>query len=99
MYSINAITIDHISGLSPEQLSELLHILLRIEAEKNSLNNPKILVPQKITVADGGEDGRIEWEGDPSETDWLKNKLTIFQSKATNLDPVFLPRRERFINR
>jgi len=87
MYSINEITIDHIGQLSPEQLSELLHILLKTEAKKNSLENWEILVPQKITVADGGEDGRIKWTGNPASTQWLKNKLTIFQNKATALIP------------
>lgn len=87
MYSINEVTIDHINHLSAEQLSELLHNLLRIEAEKNSLDGWSILVPQKITVADGGEDGRIEWTGNPKETKWLKNKLSIFQNKAANLTP------------
>ena len=87
MYSINEITIDHINNLSAEQLSELLHNLLRIEAEKNHLGGWNILVPQKITVADGGEDGRIEWDGTPATTKWLKNKLIIFQNKATNLTP------------
>lgn len=85
MYSINEVTIDHIDHLSADELSELLHNLLRIEAEKNSLDGWSILVPQKITVADGGEDGRIEWTGNPQETKWLKNKLSIFQNKATNL--------------
>lgn len=88
MYSINEINIDHIAQLSPEQLSQLLHILLKIEAEKNSLDNWEILVPQKITVADGGEDGRITWNGIPATTNWLKNKLTIFQNKATDLPPL-----------
>lgn len=48
--------------------------------------NWQILVPQKITVADGGADGKISWSiGQPSKTDWLKNNLTIFQCKATDL--------------
>src|SRR5688500_6816853 len=87
MYSINKIRIDDIGQLSPEQLSELLHILLKTEAEKKLLENWEILVPEKINVADGGEDGRIEWTGNPANTQWLKNRLTIFQNKATALNP------------
>jgi hypothetical protein len=44
MYSINEITIQQISNLSAEQLSELLHNLLRIEAEKNSLGGCTLFV-------------------------------------------------------
>lgn len=100
MHSINEITIDHIAQLSPDGLSQLLHILLKTEAEKNALPNWEILVPLKINVADGGEDGRITWNGTPNTTKWLKNKLTIFQSKATDLNPgacyeeILLPKKE-----
>lgn len=87
MYPINEITIDHIKHLSDVQFSQLLHKLLQIEAAKNSLKDWEVIVPQKITVADGGEDGRIEWKGNPPTTRWLKNKLSIFQCKATELPP------------
>jgi len=42
-------------------------------------------VPLQITVADGGEDGRISWEGVLESTDYLPSRFCIFQSKATNL--------------
>ncbi len=88
MYSINEVNIDHINRLNDIQLSKLLHCLLNNEAEKNSLESYKICVPLKITVADGGEDGRIEWVGHPkATTKWLKNKTCLFQNKATDLPP------------
>ncbi len=86
MFSINEITISHINKLEADELTQLLNNLLRIEAEKASLPDWNVFVPQKITSADGGEDGRIEWSSNKT-TDWLKNNLTIFQNKATNLIP------------
>lgn len=87
MYSMNEINIEHIKRLSDIELSKLLHTLLRSESSQKSLGGCNITVPLKITVADGGEDGRIQWTGSPAKTNWLKNKLTIFQNKATNLIP------------
>lgn len=87
MSSINEVSILDIGRLSADQLTTLLHKLLHIEASKNSLDRPEISVPEKITVADGGEDGRIRWTGYPSETQHLKNRFTIFQNKATDLSP------------
>lgn len=87
MYSMNEINVEHIKRLSDIELSKLLHTLLRIESSQKSLVGCSITVPLKITVADGGEDGRIQWTGTPVKTDWLNNKLTIFQNKATNLIP------------
>ena len=40
-----------------------------------------------IYVADGGEDGRIEWTGGPESTPFLPSRLVQFQNKATKLEP------------
>ena len=40
-----------------------------------------------ITVADGGEDGRIKWEGGPDNTDFLPTRFCQFQNKATEMGP------------
>jgi hypothetical protein len=42
-------------------------------------------VPLQITIADDGEDGRVEWDGGASETAYLPARYTAFQSKAQNL--------------
>lgn len=42
-------------------------------------------VPLQITVADGGEDGRVEWSGGIDETDYFPARFCVFQSKAQNL--------------
>ncbi|MFP2903499.1 hypothetical protein ACLESD_00165 [Pyxidicoccus sp. 3LFB2] len=42
-------------------------------------------VPLQITVADGGEDGRVKWEGGADSTDYFPARFCVFQSKAQNL--------------
>lgn len=44
-----------------------------------------ISVPLQITVADGGEDGRITWEGGKESTDYLPGRINVFQSKTTKM--------------
>jgi hypothetical protein len=87
MYSMNEIDIKHINHLSDIQLSNLLHTLIQLEAEKNNLQEWDGIVPFNITTGDAGSDGRIEWNGIPAQTHWLKNNFTIFQNKATDLFP------------
>lgn len=87
MYSLNKIDIKHINNLSDIQLSQLLHILIRLEAEKYNLQEWDESVPFNITTGDAGSDGRIQWNGIPATTRWLKNPFTIFQIKATDLTP------------
>lgn len=86
-FCMNEVTIDHINHLTDIQLSKLLHSLIRLEAEKNNLQEWDGIVPLNITTTDAGSDGRIKWNGVPAETHWLKNKFTIFQNKATDLFP------------
>ncbi len=84
---MNEIDIEHINRLTDIQLSKLLHTLIKLEAEKNNLQDWDGIVPFNITTADAGSDGRIQWNGTPPTTKWLKNKFTIFQNKATDLFP------------
>ena len=44
-------------------------------------------VPAQITIADGGEDGRVEWSGAPNQTDWLPSRYSVFQSKRGATSP------------
>jgi len=85
--SINQIDIKHITNLADIELSKLLHALLKLEAEKFNLQGWDAFVPFNITTGDAGSDGRIKWNGTPSETKWIKNKFTVFQNKATTLSP------------
>lgn len=84
---MNEITIENINNLSDIQLSQLLHKLIGLEAVKYKFEDWDRSVPFNITTADAGSDGRIQWNGNPSSSKWIKNCFTIFQNKATNLFP------------
>ena len=79
------VTSEDIKRLNPQQLVELLRILLHCEAKVHGMHGSSISVPLNINVPDGGEDGR--WKGDIGPTDYVPNKFTIFQSKAQELSP------------
>ncbi|HEX2787561.1 MAG TPA: hypothetical protein VHP32_06610 [Ignavibacteria bacterium] len=86
------ITFKHIEGLNPFQFVSLLKLLLKLEAIKSEIPLSAVTVPLNLTVADGGEDARIEWE-ETDKNEWYKNSnyinspLTIFQSKASPMSP------------
>jgi hypothetical protein len=84
---MNEITLEQINHLSDIQLSQLLHKVIGLEAVKYKLEDWDRSVPFNITTADAGSDGRIQWNGTPASSKWIKNSFTIFQNKATNLFP------------
>lgn len=81
---INQISIEHVERLKDIQLTQLLHSLIQVEINKFNLNGAAF-VPLNITTGDGGEDGRVEWINGPEETRWFKNRLCLFQCKATKM--------------
>jgi hypothetical protein len=91
-------TCKDIEHLEPQDVTELLERLLYLEAEKLALPKRRISVSLNISVSDGGEDGRVEWEGGPSpeESKWFPRRLTLFQVKAKSSSrPKMRVRRER----
>ena len=76
-----------INFLSDTQLTQLLIELLHSEAHKFGIAQSSIKVSSNIHAGDGGEDGRISWSGEPENTDYLPNRLTMFQIKATQMGP------------
>jgi hypothetical protein len=73
-----------VESLNSQELIELLRRLLHSEAQLAGVNLSAVSVPMQITVADGGEDARIKWDGGMEKTDYLPNRFTIFQAKATD---------------
>ena len=57
------VTGEHIAALNEYTFPVLLRRLLNAEALANSLPSDGIHVASSITTPDGGEDGRIKWEG------------------------------------
>ena len=78
---------EHIAVLTPRMFSLLLRRLLNAEAQANGLPGDGIHVASNITAPDGGEDGRVTWEGGPDRTAFLPSRLCQFQLKAGSISP------------
>lgn len=78
---------EHVAALGARKLVLLVRKLLKTEAFDSNLPEFCIHVAENITAADGGEDGRIEWQGGPDRTDYLPNRLCQFQMKAGDISP------------
>ena len=78
---------DHVAVLTKEEMPELLRRLLQVEATEHGLQAASIHVPSNIDAQDGGEDGRITWEGDPQRTAFLPGRRCHFQLKAGAIPP------------
>lgn len=76
-----------ITNLDALQLTRLLKLLLHLEARSFGIAARAVDVALNITVADGGEDGRIEWSDGLENTDYLPGRLVQFQCKATDMGP------------
>ncbi len=81
------ITYEHIESLNEQQFTDLLSKLLHLEALSEGISESSAEVSLKINVADGGEDGRIQWTDGPSHTGWIPSRFTLFQCKAANMPP------------
>jgi hypothetical protein len=77
--------VDQIKRLNSLTLVQLMKRLMLAECRLADIPLRAAAVPLQITVADGGEDGRIEWTGGVDETDYFPARFCVFQSKAQNL--------------
>ena len=84
------VTAANISVLTPTLLPQLLRRLLHAEAQTWGIPRDGIHVASNISAADGGEDGRIEWNGGPDRTPFLPSRRNLFQSKAGKTRPATL---------
>lgn len=73
---------DEIKDFTGDQLVQLLRRLLHAEACKAGVPLRSVDVPLQITVADGGQDGTVIWEGGESSTDYFPSRDIVFQCKA-----------------
>lgn len=87
MATVFEVQSQDITELNDLNLTRLLNILLRLEAKSAGIAERAVEVALNIRVADGGEDGRIEWTGGPADTDFLPSRLVQFQNKATSMGP------------
>ena len=73
--------------LSAVRLPCLLEKLLHAEARTYGIPKGDVEVGVNIHSSDGGEDGRIQWQGGPNRTDYLPSRFVQFQCKATKMGP------------
>jgi hypothetical protein len=73
---------EQIARLQSLDLVRLMKRLLHAECRLIDIPLRATTVPLQITVADGGEDGRVEWSGGADSTDYFPGRFSIFQSKA-----------------
>ena len=78
---------EHISTLTSGAFHQLWRKLLVAEAHSYGLPLDGIHVASNITAPDGGEDGRIVWEGGPDRTPFLPHRYCSFQLKAGGISP------------
>ena len=76
-----------IGSLPREDLPKLLRRLLTAEAETHNLPADGIHVADNADAPDGGEDGRITWEGGPGRTRFLPSRRCQFQLKGGPVQP------------
>lgn len=73
---------DEIKDFTGDQLVALLRVLLYAEARQACVPLRGVDVPLQITVADGGQDGTVLWEGGAPSTDYFPGRDIVFQCKA-----------------
>ena len=78
---------EQIAVLNAFQLAKLLRRLLLAEALAHGLPVYGIQVAGNFYTPDGGEDGRIEWTGEPERTLVLPSRLCQFQLKSGPVSP------------
>lgn len=76
---------DYVATLDSISLVKLLKRLVIAESRLIGIPLRAASVPLQITIADGGEDGRVEWNGGLSSSDYLPARFSIFQCKAQSL--------------
>ena len=84
---INEVTYEDVEHLNPLQLTDLLRRLLHLQCKHCGIVDSAVNVSLNIYVKDGGEDGRVQWTGGPDSADYIPNRYSVFQSKASDLGP------------
>lgn len=75
---------DDLKDFTGDQLVELLRVLLYAEARKAGVPLRNVDVPLQITIADGGQDATVQWEGGKASTDFFPARDIVFQCKAND---------------
>ena len=77
------VTSQHIEErISKQAFPDLLRLLLQAEALSHGIPLHGIHVADNVDAPDGGEDGRIQWEGGAEQTQFLPTRFIQFQLKT-----------------
>ena len=78
---------EDVARLREDQWPQLLRRLLHAEAHAYRLPRDGIHVAGDVNAPDGGEDGRIEWQGGNECTAFLPCRINQFQLKSGSVTP------------
>ncbi len=81
------VTSQHLAVISKQTFPQFARSLLYAEALSHGVPPDGIHVSDKIDVPDGGEDGRISWDGGLEQTSFLPGRLCQFQLKTGKIEP------------
>jgi hypothetical protein len=81
------VTAEDSTDLSGEYLQHLLLRLIALEVDAHHLPKAYFHVSEAIDVANGGEDGRVHWQGGVKSTPYFPSRFVVFQCKAADMPP------------
>ena len=81
------VTSQHVGRVGKQMFPQFLRLLLQAEALSHGIPSHDIHVADNVDAPDGGEDGRIQWQGGPEQTRFLPSRFTQFQLKTGDISP------------
>lgn len=81
------VTSQHVGRVGKQMFPQFLRLLLQAEALSHGIPSHGIHVADNVDAPDGGEDGRIQWQGGPEQTRFLPSRFTQFQLKTGDISP------------
>lgn len=88
------VTFQHLAVVSKQTFPKFMRLLLDAEASCHGVPVPTggIHFADNVDTSDGGEDGRIHWDGGPEQTPFLPCRLCQFQLKTGKVGPAVVGR-------
>ena len=81
------VTSQHVGRVGKQMFPQFLRLLLQAEALSHGIPPHDIHVADNVDAPDGGEDGRIQWQGGPEQTRFLPSRFTQLQLKTGDISP------------
>ena len=81
------VTSQHVGRVGKQMFPQFLRLLLQAEELSHGIPSHGIHVADNVDAPDGGEDGRIQWQGGREKTRFLPSRFTQFQLKTGDISP------------